>query len=243
MQKLKRAPADAYWADRAHLEHKVQIFQVGFLALIVLFAVSQSLWFALYARIANPVMVHATLDELSTEPTNVELQFMAWEVLRPFLSVDSTNVLDDIHASKRFMTDSCTGAWDRSLAAYEKAHKKPYVQAVADLGVQTQFGDIQGVRMPNIVQGGVTKYVVRIHGMRTVLSKSRGTGEPTPFDYIVVLERAPQGKTNPIGLLATEIRPAPQTAADGTLRDGQSLVPYAAVSSDEPQVAPREKAQ
>jgi hypothetical protein len=229
MRKVNREPADAYWTDRAHLEHKVHVFQFGLVAMLVVFALSQALWFVMYARIANPVIVHASVDELSTEPTNVELQFMAWEVLRPFLSVDSSNVLNDIQASKRFMTEACVAAWDRSLAAYEREHKTPYTAAVVELGVQTQFGDITGERLKDEADGGVTRYVVRIHGFRTVLSKTRGTGEPKPFDYVVVLERAPQSKTNPIGVLVSEVRPTPSKAGDGSERDGTAVVPYAAL--------------
>jgi hypothetical protein len=234
MRRVKREPADAYWADRAHLEQKVQVFQLALFAMILLFAASQALWFVMYARVANPVVVHATLDELTTEPTNLELQFMGWEVLRPFLTVDSANVLNDIQASKRFMTESCVAAWDRSLAAYEREHKKPYMQAVAELGVQTQFGDIRGERLPDAVVGGVRRYVVRLYGERTVLSKTRGTGEPKPFDYVVVLERAPQSKTNPLGLLASELRPASSARGDGGEREGQSVVPYATAPAAEP---------
>jgi hypothetical protein len=223
MRNVKRAPADAYWADRAHLEHKTHVFQAGFLIMVVLFGLSQVLWFAMYARVANPVIVHANLDEIGTEPTTVELQFMAWEVLRPFLTVDSTNVLNDIQASKRFMTERCIAAWDRSLAAYERTHKTPYFQAVADLGVQTQFGTIQGERLRDVDDGSVKRFAVRIRGERIVLSKTRGTGEPKQFDYVVVLERAPRSKTNPVGLLASEILPAPDDASN---REGTAVVPY-----------------
>jgi hypothetical protein len=170
---------------------------------------------------------------LTTDPTDVELQFMAWEVLRPFLTVDSSNVLNDIQTSKRFMTEACVAAWDRSLAAYEREHKKPYVQAVAELGVQTQFGEIRGERLRDLSVGSARKFAVRIHGERTVLSRSRGTGEPRPFDYVVLLERAPQSKTNPIGLLTSEVRPAPSALPDGREREGQPVVPYAAVPDAE----------
>jgi hypothetical protein len=233
MRKVNREPADAYWADRAHLEHKIHVFQFCLVAMLVVFALSQALWFVMYARVAKPVIVHASVDELSTEPTNVELQFMAWEVLRPFLSVDSSNVLNDIQASKRFMTEACIAAWDRSLASYERDHKTPYVQAVFDLGVQTQFGDIHGKRLKDEVEGNVTRFVVRIHGERTVLSKTRGTGEPKPFDYVVVLERAPQTTTNPIGVLVSEVRPTPLETGDGRERDGAAVVPYAAIRDAE----------
>jgi hypothetical protein len=230
MRKLQRAPADAYWSDRAHLEHKVHVFQLGLVALVVVFALSQALWFVMYARVANPVIVHANLDELTTEPTNLELQFVAWEVLRPFLTVDSANVANDVQASKRFMTEACIAAWDRSLAAYEREHKIPYLQAVAELGVQTQFGEIRGERSNDATEGGVRRFVVRIRGDRTVLSKTRGTGEPKPFDYVVALERAPRSKTNPIGLLVSEVRATPVATGQGAEREGQAVVPYSAVT-------------
>jgi len=235
MRTVQRAPADAYWSDRAHLEHKVHVFQVGLLALIALFALSQALWFVMYARAANPVVVHSNLDGLTTEPSNLELQFMAWEVLRPFLSVDSANVANDLQSAKRFMTEICIASWDRSLAAYEREHKTPYLQAVAELGVQTQFGEILGERLPDLAERGVTRYVVRIHGARTVLSKTRGTGEPRPFDYIVVLERAPRSKTNPIGLLVSEVRAAPTPNG----RESEAVVPYEAATRRD--VAPTER--
>lgn len=228
MTKVMREAGDGYWSERAALMHKAAVFQISLVAMIVMFAVSQVMWWQMYMRVADPVIVHASAGTLSMEPTAYELQFQAWEVLRPFLTADSSSVVTDIQDAKRFMSESCAMTWDRALADYEREFKKSWVQSVAELGVQTQWGEPKGERLENTTVGGVTKYVVRIAGERTILSKTKGTGEPQSFDYVVVLERAPRSKTNPTGLLVSEIRPAPVKGSDGVERDGRALVPFAA---------------
>jgi hypothetical protein len=233
MAKVMREPGDGYWSERAALEHKAAVFQISLVSMIIVFALSQVMWWQMYMRVADPVIVHASAGTLSMEPTAYELQFQAWEVLRPFLTADSSSVVTDVQDAKRFMTESCAMTWDRALADYEREFKKSWVQSVAELGVQTQWGEPKGERLENTTVGGVTKYVVRIAGERTILSKTKGTGEPQSFDYIVVLERAPRSKTNPSGLLVSEIRPAPVKGSDGVERDGRALVPFAAAQASD----------
>lgn len=233
--KLLRGTHDGYWSERAALEHKAAVFQVSLIVMIVVFALSQVMWFEMYSKVADPVIVHASDGELSTDPTTYELQFQAWEVLRPFLAVDSSSVVSDIQDAKRFMTESCVMTWERALADYERQYKKSYVQSVAEIGVQTQWGEVKGERLADTVVGGVKKYVVRIEGDRTLLSKTRGTGEPGHFDYIVTLERAPRSKTNPTGLLVGEIRPTPTKGSDGEERPGKGAVPFAAAPQGDPE--------
>lgn len=233
MRKLTREAGDGYWSERATLQHKATLFQLFFVGTLFVFVISQVLWFEMYMKVADPVIIHATDGQLSTEPSAFELQFQAWEVLRPYLTYDSSSVVSDIQESKRFMTESCVMTWDRALADYERQYKKSYVQSVAELGVQTQWGEIKGERLADTNADGVHKYVVRIQGERTVLSKTKGTGEPAHFDYLVVLERAPRSKTNATGLLVSEIRPTPVKGTDGEERDGRALVPFTATPKSE----------
>lgn len=228
MARIAREAGDGYWSERAALAHKAAVFQVALVAMIVVFGLSQVMWWQMYIRVADPVIVHATGGTLSMEPTSYELQYQAWEVLRPFLTADSATIVTDIQDAKRFMTESCAMTWDKALADYEREFKKSWVQSVAELGVQTQWGEPRGERLDNTTVGGVEKYAVRISGERTILSKTKGTGEPQAFDYVVILERAPRSKTNPTGLLVSEIRPAPVKGSDGVERDSRPLVPYAA---------------
>jgi len=223
---LHREPGDGYMPERAHLYHKAAIFQVAFLGTLVVFILSQVFWFVMYMHVANPTILYGNAAVLTTEPPSTNMQFLAWEALRPYLTMDSANVTNDLQDSKRWMTEAMVTRMDRDLGAYEQKFKKSYAQAVAELGVQTQFGTVQSERLKDIEVDGVRKYVVRIYGDLTRLSKTRGTGEPAKFDYIVVLERAPVSKTNPSGLLVSDIRPTPAKGTDGAERDGQAVVPY-----------------